>query len=66
MEEKKMNEKYIYSVTEKELNLILKQQNIKYDLIKNGDDPDKWYYQVYYYDALKHLIAISKYKYIIE
>lgn len=61
-----MDDNYIYSVTGKELDKILKQNNIDYDLLKNGDDPANWYYQVYYYDALKHLIAIVKYKYIVD
>lgn len=60
-----MENSYTYHVTEKELDKILKQNNIKYDIIKKGDDPKDWYYQVYYYDALKHLIAIRKYKYIV-
>lgn len=39
----------IISVTVNELNKILKQMNIEYDIIKDGDDPQNWYYQVYYY-----------------
>ena len=56
---------YVYHVTEEEWKKIIRQNNIDYDLIKNGDDPKEWYYQVYYYDALKHLIAIVKYRYIV-
>lgn len=59
-----MNEQKIH-VTKDEWNKIAKQMNIEYDIIKDGDDPQNWYYQVYYYDALDNLISIMKYKYVI-
>lgn len=57
--------KQIIHVTKDEWNKIAKQMNIEYDIIKDGDDPKNWYYQVYYYDALDNLISIMKYKYVI-
>lgn len=60
------NKDYVYHVTVEEWEKIIKQNNIDYDLIKNGDDPKEWYYQVYYYDTLKYLIAIVKYRYIVN
>lgn len=59
------NKDYVYHVTEEEWKKIISQNNIDYDLIKNDGDSKEWYYQVYYYDALKHLIAIVKYRYIV-
>lgn len=60
-----MKDDYIYHVTHKELNEILSQTNINYDLIKDSEDCENWYYQVYYYDSLHHLIAIVKYRYVL-
>lgn len=60
-----MNNGYIYHVTDEELDRILNQVNINYDLIKDGSNCKHWYYQVYYYDSLHNLIAIVKYKYVV-
>lgn len=60
----KMNGQIIH-VTKDEWNKIANQMNVEYEIVKDGDNPQNWYYRVYYYDVLDNLISIMIYKYVM-